>query len=297
MKNYIAALLVAPAFMACNQDKIDQLTSGNNELSSQRQELSSELEAYMKTFNDIESNLKEIKEREENINLSTSDNVEYSEEDSKASVLKDIQAINTLMAENKQKMEQLQDKLNTSSAEFKKLVGNLNRRLKEKDAELVALKEDLENLNIEREQLAQNVQKLTYKVDTLTVIRNTQDETIASQTNTIDTQTEALNTAYVAVGTFKDLENEDVVTKEGGLLGIGRTEKLKSNFNNNAFSKIDRTKVNSIPVFAKKVELVTNHPADSYELSKNEEEEVEQLVILDPDKFWKSSKYLVVVVN
>lgn len=297
MKNYIAVLLLAPVFVACNQKKVDELTAQNQELSTQKQELSTELEAYMKTFNDIETNLKEIKEREENINLTTSDNVEYKEGDAKAAVVKDIQAINTLMAENRQKMDELQNKLNTSSAEFKKLVANLNRRVKEKDEELVALKADLENLNIEKEQLAQNVEKLTYTVDTLSNIKTNQSEVIATQTEKIENQTEALNEAFVAIGTYKDLEEEEVVIKEGGLLGIGRTEKLKSDFNNKAFSKIDRTKVNSIPVFAKKIELVTNHPQGSYELSMNEQEEIEKLVILDPDKFWKSSKYLVVVVD
>ncbi|MBL6447293.1 hypothetical protein JMN32_13320 [Fulvivirga sp. 29W222] len=297
MKTYIAALLLAPAFVACNQEKVDELTAENRELSNQKQELNSELEAYMKTFNDIETNLKEIKEREESINLSTSDNIEYEEGDSKEAVVNDIQAINTLMAENRQKIEQLQSKLNTNSKEFKRLVANLNRRIKEKDEELVALKEDLENLNIEKEQLAKNVEDLTYTVDTLSTIKSKQSEVIASQTEKIENQTEVLNEAYVAIGTFKDLENEKVVTKEGGLLGIGRTEKLKSDFNDKAFSKIDKTKVNSIPVFAKKVELVTNHPLGSYELSVNDEEEVEKLVILDPDKFWNSSKYLVVVVN
>ena len=79
---YIAvAVLAAPAFVACNQDKIDQLSSENQELATQTQNLNKELEEYMKTFNEIESNLQEIKSREENINTKTSDNVEYQNQD------------------------------------------------------------------------------------------------------------------------------------------------------------------------------------------------------------------------
>lgn len=297
MKKYIIVLLLAPLFVACNQDKVDELTTQNQELSTQKQELSTELEAYMKTFNDIESNLKEIKEREEQINISAADNVENNKGDNKEAIVRDIQAINTLMAENRKKMDDLQSKLNTNSDEFKRMVANLNQRIKAKDQELVALKEDLEKLNVERDQLAQNVETLSYKVDTLSTAYTTKSETISSQSEKIANQTEALNTAYVAIGTYKDLEEENVVTKEGGILGIGSTEKLRSDFNNKAFSKIDITKVNDIPVFAKKIELVTNHPIGSYELQKNEEDKVEKLVILDPEKFWNSSKYLVVVVN
>lgn len=296
MKKYIAVLLLAPIFVACNQKKVDELTAQNQELSTQKQELSTELEAYMKTFNEIETNLKEIKQREEQISVSTGDNVE-APANAKAAIVRDIQAINTLMAENRKKMEELQSKLNTDSKEFKRLVANLNRRLQEKDEELITLKEDLEKLNVEREQLAKNVETLTYTVDTLSTAYTSNTETIASQTEKIANQTEALNTAYVAIGTFKDLEEEQVVTKEGGILGIGSTEKLRADFNNKAFSKIDITKVNDIPVYAKKIELVTNHPEGSYELKRNEEDKVEKLVILDPDKFWNSSKYLVVMVN
>ena len=297
IKRYIAVLLIAPAFVACNQKKVDELTSANQSLSTEKQELSVELENYMKTFNEIEANLKEIKSREDKINLSATDNVEYQEGDAKQAVVNDIKAINTLMAENRTKMDELQNKLNTSSAEFKKMVANLNYRIKQKDGEISTMKEDLEKLNIEKEQLTENVTNLTYTVDTLSTANTKQSDLIANQTKTIENQTESLNTAYVAIGTKKDLEDEDVITKEGGVLGIGSTEKLKANADNKAFSKIDITKTNSIPVFAKKLELVTAHPKDSYELAWNENDQIEKLVILDPAKFWNSSKYLVVKVN
>ncbi|MBL3656636.1 Cbp1 family collagen-binding glycoprotein adhesin [Fulvivirga sediminis] len=297
IQRYIAVLLIAPAFVACNQKKVDQLTSENQELSSEKQELSTELEDYMKTFNEIEANLKEIKSREDKINLSTSDNVEYKEDDAKKAVVNDIKAINTLMAENRAKMSELQTKLNTNSSEFKKMVANLNYRIKQKDNEIATMKGDLEKLNIEKEQLTENVEHLTYTVDTLSNANSEKTEVIANQTKTIEEQTESLNTGYVAIGTKKDLEEEEVITKEGGVLGLGATEKLKADMNNKAFSKIDISKTNSIPVFAKKLELVTSHPTDSYELAWNDQDQIEKLVILNPAKFWNSSKYLVVKVN
>jgi len=291
------AVLAAPAFVACNQEKIDQLTDENQQLATQTQSLNAELEDYMKTFNEIESNLREIKAREENINTKTSDNVEYENADRKDEIVSDIQAINTLMSENKEKINSLQEKLESSNSEFKKMVSSLNYRIKQKDEEITSLKGDLETLNIEKEQLAKNVETLTSRIDTLSLEKEEQIAMIEDQKAKIEDQTESLNTAYVAIGSYKDLRDEEVVVKEGGVLGLGSTERLNDKINNDAFSRIDISEVRSIPVLAKKVELVSVHPAGSYEFEMNAEEKIEKLVILDPEKFWASSKYLVVMVE
>jgi hypothetical protein len=44
----------------------------------------------------------------------------------------------------------------------------------------------------------------------------------------------------------------------------------------------------------KKVKLVTSHPSDSYTLEKNGDQ-VSNIQITNPEKFWRASKYLVVV--
>jgi chromosome segregation ATPase len=296
-KYFIAAALSMPLLASCNQDKIDQLSSENTTLAERNQGLNKELESYLQTFNEIEENLQEIKSREENIATSTSDNVEYTDGDRKETVVKDIQAINALMTENKQKINSLQTKLASSDSEFKRMVANLNKRLNDKDEEIIVLKTDLEALNIEKEQLSQNVADLSSKVDTLSTMNAEQASLIEEQEGKIQDQTTALNTAYVAIGSYKNLRDENVVIKEGGVLGLGSTEKIREDVNQNAFSKIDITEVRTIPVLAKKADLVSAHPLGSYEFEKNEEEKIEKLVILDPDKFWESSKYLVVLVE
>jgi DNA repair exonuclease SbcCD ATPase subunit len=297
INKYLLAVLMIPALAACNQDKIDQLSSENETLSTRTVELNQELETYLKTFNEIEANLKEIKEREESINLRAEDNVEYQEADTRTAMVEDIKAINALMAENKEKMAELQQKLDDSGAEFKKMVNNLNYRIKQKDAEIAQMKSAVDSLSVEKEQLAQNVETLTKTVDTLSVLKNEQMALIEAQKTKIDEQITSLNTAWVAIGSSKELQNENVVVKEGGILGIGSTETLNKNLNEQAFSKIDISEVSSIPVLAKKVELITTHPEGSYEFEMNEDEKIEKLVILDPTKFWEASKYLVVKVD
>jgi len=297
LTHFVTVLMLAALITSCNQKKVDQLSAENQELSSEKDSLQNNLQTYLKTFNEIEKNLEEIKKREDQINLKTTDNVEFSENDEKSAVVKDIQAINKLMTENRNKMDKLQAELSSTNAQFQQMVNRLKGRLEDKDEQIIAMKDELEQLNIEKEALSKNVEKLTYKVDTLETKTSEQSTVIASQTETIEKQTESLNEAYVAIGTFKDLKDEKVVDKEGGILGIGSTETLHDDFNAQAFDKIDLTKTKTIPVFAKKVELVTSHPAGSYELSKDAEEKIQQLTILNPDEFWKSTKYLVVMVD
>ncbi|MEQ9167626.1 MAG: hypothetical protein RLO12_15310 [Fulvivirga sp.] len=294
--NFSVMIIVMVALVSCNQEKVDQLSEENQQLSTETADLNKQLETYMKTFNDIESNLAEIKEREEKINLKTSDNVE-DRKDAKTAIVEDIQAINGLMLENKQKISQLQNELESTDSEFRKMVASLNRRVKEKDSEIVTLKTDLEQLNIEKKQLAQTVVQLETSVDTLENKTAIQRKVIDAQTSIIADKENALNTAYVAVGTYKDLKENKVINKEGGILGIGSTEKLNDDFNQEAFNKIDIKDVTIIPLASEKAELVTTHPKGSYQLAMDDVAKTAQLHILNPDEFWASSKYLVLMVN
>ncbi|MGZ4038226.1 MAG: hypothetical protein ACXVPQ_10395, partial [Bacteroidia bacterium] len=85
-----------------------------------------------------------------------------------------------------------------------------------------------------------------------------------------------------------------IIDKTGGLLGIGKTSRLNSEIDPGNFTKIDYTKVQSIPINSRKAKLVTTHPSDSYTWNK-ENDQITALTITQPEKFWSASKYLVVV--
>ena len=104
-----------------------------------------------------------------------------------------------------------------------------------------------------------------------------------------------MNTAYYAFGTKKELAEKNVIEKEGGVLGLGKTLTLKKDFNRDYFQKVDIREFKQLTLNAKKAELLANHPADSYHFTGTNT--VEALVIDKPNEFWKASKYLVVVVE
>jgi hypothetical protein len=147
-----------------------------------------------------------------------------------------------------------------------------------KDIEITELKTKLEQMNIK-------VEILTTSVDSLKT-ENTNKE------NVIANKTEELNTAWYVFGTRKELEKNQVITKEGGFIGLGRIEKLKDSFN----TKVDITKLTSIPLNVKKAHLVTNHPSSSYKFDGTDKK-VDKLTITNSADFWSASKYLVIVVE
>ncbi|MEZ4685229.1 MAG: hypothetical protein R3B47_03950 [Bacteroidia bacterium] len=83
---------------------------------------------------------------------------------------------------------------------------------------------------------------------------------VTEQSSKIDYQTKALNTAYFVTGTKRELKDAKVIDSEGGVIGMGSTDKLAENFDRFLhFQKIDITTLEEIPVNSRKAELLTIH--------------------------------------
>jgi septal ring factor EnvC (AmiA/AmiB activator) len=244
------------------------------------------IDEFVASMNDIETNLNSISEKQASINISAS-NPEMTRSQ-KERINDEIAAINELMKTNRDKMADLQKKLKRSNSrigEFEKMVANLSQQIELKDKELADLNTKLSDLNTQVATLNTNVGTLT-----------TQNE---EKTRMIDDQTSRLHTAYYTKGTYKELESKNVLTKEGGFLGIGKEQKVTNDFNPDAFAKVDITQTKVIPIESKNAKVITTHPTSSYVLETKEQDKkyVTNLVISDPDQFWKASKYLVVMVQ
>lgn len=291
-------------FMACNQGKISELEQKNKALMAANYEQDSILNDFMGSFNAFEDNISAIKERENLIGMN-SDDPEL-RKDGKDQVLEDLQSIDDLLNQNRQIIEDLNQKIEqneTKMPQLRRLITRLKSQLEEKDGEVIVLKEQLAELNY-------NVEELNLKVNTLasnneTLTRNNeaqtwriaeQDSLINLQGETIGDQTNTLNTAYYITGTYKDLKKMNVLTATGGFIGIGRIKQLLPDFDESGFQKIDITEVKSIPVDTKKAQIMTSHPSGSYVFNEADKR-IEGLEITDPETFWKNTKYLVVVTN
>ncbi len=286
MKKLMIAFLFIPVMFSCNnnQEKIEELKKENQELKKVSAEKDSSINEFFESFNEIEENLKTIKEKERLISKSTMDKTEF-EEDIKEKINNDIALIYDLMKENKRTISRLNKQLKNSNlkiGEFEKMVERLTRQIQQKDEEIALLKEELQNMN--------------FAIENLNTIIDTLYENNVEKEQVIDKKTDELNKAYYAFGTEKELKEKNVITKEGGIIGIGSVEKLKKDFNKDYFTEIDIRKKDLIEFSTKKVEIITSHPDNSYKLIKKDNK-IEGLKITQPEKFWEASKYLVIVVK
>jgi hypothetical protein len=291
MKNVLFILiLLSTVFVSCNEKEKKEITRLNREnqlLKVESQAKDSSINNILSALNEIESNLSVIREKEAGISIKTTGNEELSPA-AKDRINEDINLISELIAKNKKQISWLQVQLKNSNvkiAEFDKMVEQLNIQITEKDTQIAGLNEELSKRDLDIVHLSASID--TLKTDKTNLIAK------------VDDQTNAINTGFYITGTKKELLAGNIIKKEGGFVGINATTKLKD-FDESKFQKIDIRSfeaINVSNVTSKKVQLVTNHPSNSYKLATNAEGKVEKIEITNPDKFWSRSKYLVVMVN
>ncbi|MCE3226781.1 MAG: hypothetical protein K0S32_1332 [Bacteroidetes bacterium] len=253
----------------------DSLKTVNSDLGGKLNEKEAALQEFIGAFNEIQENLNAIKEKERIVtNASSTGDVKNKEDQIK----EDIQAIYDLMNKNKSRIGALSKKLKDANLKLEgmeKMIENLQNTINLKDSEIADLKSKVESLNIELTNLNTN-----YKA--------VEEESAA--------KTEELNTAYYAMGTSKELKEKNVISREGGFIGIGKTTKVKEDFNKEYFTKVNIEQTTVINVGAKKAKIITSHPKNSYKIVGTDKN-VEKIEITNAKDFWGASKYLVVIIE
>ncbi len=284
LKSIIVFTSISIFLISCNTDKVSDLEKENNALKASTVQKDSSINKMLATFTQIQSNLREIKKREGIIEVKAS-SIDNTTKDIGKTINEDVESISELMKQNQNLVQSLNQDLNNSKVEikgFKEIIANLNTRVKDKNKEIESLNNELREKKIK-------IGQLYYAVDSLSFA----NQTIEGE---LEEKIDQINEGYFAIGTFKELRDKNVITKEGGFLGLGKTEDLKDNFNTEYFSKIDIRKQKSFLIYADKAEVVTNHPASSYKFM-GKKGKADSLVVTNPEAFWKSTKYLVINVN
>ena len=228
------------------------------------------LEAVFADINSISENLEAIKTREKVLTLDgTGEGAP--------------RLVEQLIQENKARVVSLQRtaaqlrKANLRIEGLEKTIADLQTRLGEKGEEIVALKEQLDRREAEVAELQERVE-----------VQNERIEELASETSELQGR---MNTVYYIVGSERELRNAQIIDKQGF---IGRTVTLAKGGNLDCFTRADARLLEELPIGHKRVQVVTSHPEDSYRLVTGADKVVASLVILDPERFWESSRILVV---
>jgi len=293
MKKFIYLLLIPVIILtsgcAHRKEQIARLQAQNDSLRAVGTDKDSNIADFVTTFNQVEANLDSIKRIELIIDKSAkAGEVKGSR---KEQITSDIHYIYDLLQKNRKLVAELTAKLSKSNRHAKELqlmIDNLNKSIDEKNAQIAQLTDELGKLNIQVKDLNVKVAGLNSNVNDLTADNQKKQADI-------DAKTEALNTAYYVIGTNRELKDKKIITGAGGFIGIGRTKNVMADLNMNDFTKVDITKVSEIPVMKKKINIVTNHPTNSYRIEGNKT--VDKIVITNAKEFWSLSKVLVIVAK
>jgi predicted nucleic acid-binding Zn-ribbon protein len=244
----------------------------------------STLNDWLQTFDQVQKGLNTIKEKENLITVNSASGVEFTQV-RKEQIMQDISAINTLLEDNRKKLASLNAQMRNSGREIKglkEMIATLEAKIIVSENEITALKATLNEKDLQ--------------IGSLNMLASELQTTVAQQTETIGEQVSEMNTAWLATGTFKDLKEKGLVSKEGGFLGLGRTETLTEDFIDSLFAQVDITEIKTIPVNSQDARLITEHPSGSYAMVQESENMIAYIEIKDPAQFWKISKYAVVEV-
>lgn len=275
---------------SCQQGKIKQMQATQDSLAQAAFEKDSAIINFVSAMTEIQENLDSIKQMEDIVRIE-SGKVSEGRPSDKEHILSDIAIIHELMQKNKDLINQLQKQLGSSNAkvaELQRAIVVLRRQVEQKDAEIAELNAELEKMHVD-------ITNLNTRIEEMTAEGMRKDEDLQSKASTIQSQTIAMNTAFYAFGSQKELIANDLVEKSGGFLGIGRSLKMKKDFNQSYFTQVDIRDFTRMELHAKKATLVTTHPSDSYHFEEGDL--VEAIVIDNPQAFWQSSKYLIIEVN
>lgn len=238
-----------------------------------------EINDMVATLNDIEEGFRAINEAERRVTVAREGNSVISTE----RIRENMQFIAETMKQNRELINKLRNQLRQSSVkgdQLRRTLDNLTLQMEEKNSQIQQLRASLEAKDVEIGELTEQVQDLTTSVTHL-------EEETAQKTQTISSQEKQLNTAWFVYGTKSELKKQHII--ENGKV-------LQSNFNRDYFTKIDIRVDNEIRLYSRSAKLLTAHPSSSYTLMQDANKQY-ILRITNPQLFWATSKYLVVLVK
>lgn len=288
MKAIYWVVLGTVMFMtSCNngaEARREQMQQERDSLAQVLSQKDGELNEVMTLYNEIEGTIARISEAEGRINVINSDK-EVSAEGADI-VRENLEFIEQAMAQNKAKIEELQNKVKSGNSMVAKLqetvkalqervesqqqrIKELEQRLAEKDATINSMQQSLDNLHSDIQTLAQD---------------NEMQKEVSEQ------QEQKLNEAWFVFGTKKELVEKNILN--GGIRKSLNVDDLNKDY----FTKIDIRTQTEIKLYSRSVKLISSHPASSYVLEKDSKNDY-VLQIKDVESFWSLTRYLVIQVK
>lgn len=290
MKKLIVASLCVLALVSCDvkqSKEYKDLKAKQDSLLQINTDSKQEMAEMMDIINEVEANFSKIKETEKYLTVESKTDGQLSV-DKKTQIREDFAMIQQIMQKNKAELNKLNQRVKNSTGEvagLKKTIDRLNNELAERAQTILDLQVALEKKDAQIHELESSLQALKGDVEHLT-------NQTSAQANALKEQDSKLNTAYYMFGTSRELKEAKVIA--GGFLRSNKI--LTDGIEASKFISIDIRQTLDIPVHAKKAKLLSEHPDDSYAFNKDENDNT-VIKILDYNKFWSLTKFLIIEVG
>jgi hypothetical protein len=278
-------LFVAACTTVKESDDYKKLNAQNASLQEQLRAQEKEVEEITASISKIDSNLMKISEHVEvmdGVNLR-----ELIKKPGEIDLM--ITEIGDYVQQNNEMIAKLEKKVQESGTinnSLKTMIAQKNQQVEEKEKQIQTLLATIEKMQKEysseigrRDSVIANVRQ---KI-------NETEVALANTKETVRAKEEELNTGFVTFGTRQELAQRGVVKP-------GNKAILSNELNDEDFKPVSISATEEVDLgITKRQRLATSHPTDSYYFVKTDGRSL--LKIVDKQKFWSVSKYLVVVIE
>ncbi len=284
MKYLFAIFSVVLLFSACSSDSnSDGATDQESQESLLQAQQDSLLEVLRQELQAIDEKMDRVGENNGIFEEATDGNQVLSRE----RIIEKVEALDRLLKNNQAELDNMYNRMRATKLEnkkFERMIQSMQERVAQREGEIQDLMSLLSRKDLE-------IADIKLRVDSMRM------ENIDLTEDLMEME-DQMHTVYFVVGEGKDLRSQGIVTKEGGLLGVGGSKQLDvSALDESKFQQTDMRDLNEVLLYSRKARLITNHPESAYELVNAADGTVEKLTILDKEAFWKASDYLVVEVS
>ncbi len=282
------AVILSLLVVGCDNGKISELESQNKDLSGQLAAKDKYIEDVTSTMNEISNQLESAWAMEKKV-IKRANNEEVQKNltmaEVKEHILSRISDINSILAQNRKRLVDLQHRLNESTTKYTGLEAmsdNLKKTLEEREQSIADLTAHVQNLET---QLSEKVQVIAAR-----------DTTIQQQNQELKHRLDQINTVFYVVGKKGDLKDKGIIENQGGFLWglLGSVTTLGTNFDNEYFQVLDKSQQDQIEIPGTIDAIVPERDTTSYsKVTTNDGHTI--LKIKDPDNFWRENHLAIIV--
>lgn len=281
----VAVIAIAIATVSCVEKsaKYQALLAQRDSLQTQMKSVEGQYTQTMELLSAVDSGFASIRESEAQLKV---DMKGMEGAAKKQEIASQFEQLKKVLEDNRTrlaKLERISKQQAGKNSQLAETIKRMQTELDEKTASIASLQAELEKRDVKINELNNTVTGLNSNIAAL-------NEESQKQQTTIKTQDESLNKVWYYIGTSKQLKEAKVLNSNGFLRA---KTVLDRDFNKSVFTQADKRNLSVIPTGEKSIKVLSNHPNDSYKLTKGSDNTI-SLEITDVDKFWSVSKYLVI---